>query len=168
MDTLHEPRFDPPYTTDQPRMAHTAKIRHGIKTQFIGPGFNIARDKGLVFWQTLSNAIILIDSMPADCLVKVVKRDHDILYQKTQLQSKVTSEVVPRGIWRHDRLCLQRPEAFRLCSNPLRLGRPDETFLALVFPSQHSISGSAPGGIRPRRNSEKIDLWYCAFDSVRL
>ena len=33
-----------------------------------------AHDQGYVFWETLSNAIILNDSVPADCLVEVVVR----------------------------------------------------------------------------------------------
>ena len=38
----------------------------------------LAQVKGLVFWRTFSNSIFLNDSVPADCLVKVVTRNqHD-------------------------------------------------------------------------------------------
>ena len=33
----------------------------------------LAQNKELEFWQTINHAIILYDSMPADCLVKVVE-----------------------------------------------------------------------------------------------
>ena len=33
----------------------------------------LAQDKGLVFWQTITNAIIFCDSVLADCPVKVVR-----------------------------------------------------------------------------------------------
>ena len=47
----------------------------------------LAHNKGLELWQTMNNAIILYDSMPADCLVKVAERnlDHteaEILFEK--------------------------------------------------------------------------------------
>ena len=37
----------------------------------------LARNKGLEFGQTIHNAIIVSDSMPVDCLVKVVERNLD-------------------------------------------------------------------------------------------
>ena len=42
----------------------------------------IAQDKERVFWQTMCNAIILNDSMPSDCMIKVVSKTNEILCHK--------------------------------------------------------------------------------------
>ena len=88
-------------------------------------GLQMAHDEGLVFWQTISTAIILNDSTPADCLLKVVKRNHEKLYQRTQPESQVTPQVVLRASWRQDQLSSEKPEA--CCSSsdhlsPVKLG----------------------------------------------
>ena len=46
----------------------------------------IAQDKGLVFWQTISNAMLLQEFKPGACMVKAVRKNTDdteaeILYQ---------------------------------------------------------------------------------------
>ena len=42
-----------------------------------------AQDKGLTFWQTWSHAVIFYDSVPADCIEKVViTKNEEILYQR--------------------------------------------------------------------------------------
>ena len=42
----------------------------------------LAQNQGSVFWQTISTPIILNDSMPAQGLVRVIKRKtHEVLYQ---------------------------------------------------------------------------------------
>ena len=61
--------------------------------QSFGLILRLAHNKGLEFWQTVNNAIILYDSMPPDCQVKVVKRNLDdteaeILYKKEQLEDR--------------------------------------------------------------------------------
>ena len=44
----------------------------------------LAQRKGLKFYQTWSNAIILYDTLPADCISKVVvMKSEEIIYQKT-------------------------------------------------------------------------------------
>ena len=45
-----------------------------------------AQDQGLAFWQTRSNAIVLHDSIPADCVERVVNtKTEETLYQKVSL-----------------------------------------------------------------------------------
>ena len=46
-------------------------------TQYIGLICHSRETEGLDCGQTITNAIILYDSMRADCLVKVVERDLD-------------------------------------------------------------------------------------------
>ena len=44
------------------------------------------QDKGLAFWQTRSNATVLHDSMPADCVERLVNtKTEETLYQKVSL-----------------------------------------------------------------------------------
>ena len=57
---------------NQPR-----KLLYTLKIGMIAPRsllvrFKLAQDKGLVSWQTISNAIILYESTPADCSFNVV------------------------------------------------------------------------------------------------
>ena len=59
----------------------------------------LAQDKRLIFWQSMSNAINLYESVPADCLVKVVRRKLDdteaeLLYQKRAPQLKEAPLIV--------------------------------------------------------------------------
>ena len=54
-----------PYTLKWRRM-HNAVYRFN---------FRPAQNKGLEFWKTITNAIILCDSMPAGFLIKVLKRN---------------------------------------------------------------------------------------------
>ena len=47
----------------------------------------LAQDKGSIFWQTHSHATVLCESMLADCMVEVMRRNQDnteaeIRYQK--------------------------------------------------------------------------------------
>ena len=53
----------------------------------------IAQDKGLIFRETLPNAIIFNDSAPPDCLVKVVGKDNEILNHQMTLELQVVPEV---------------------------------------------------------------------------
>ena len=49
-------------------------MKHGgdIRTQCTWVDINLALRKGLRFYQTRSNAIILLETLPADCIPKVV------------------------------------------------------------------------------------------------
>ena len=89
----------------------------------------MAHDEGLVFWQTISTAIVLNDSMPADCLLKMVKRNHEILYHKTKPESQVTPDVVVRATWRQDQLSSEKPEACCSSSDHLSPGKLGATLV---------------------------------------
>ena len=59
-----------------------------------------AQDKGLAFWQTRSNALILENSVPADCLEKVVNnKTEEILYQKIRLLPRLPLKVILKSVW---------------------------------------------------------------------
>ena len=94
VDRLHEPRVDPRYTTDQPRLVlFTIYWR---RHQDAGYWFDLklAQEKDWYIGKTISNAIIVSDSMLAERLVKVVKRDHELSDQRSQPESQVTLKVV--------------------------------------------------------------------------
>ena len=59
-----------------PRLARYVN-KHGknSKTQFFGVDINLAIEKGLKFYQTRSNAIILRETLPAYCIPKVVRTE---------------------------------------------------------------------------------------------
>ena len=84
VDPMSEPREDQPYDVTKPRQVpdRTRWKVHWNAVYWINLGS--AQDQGLVFWQTLSDAIIFHNSAPADCLEQVVKtQTGKILYQKT-------------------------------------------------------------------------------------
>ena len=50
----------------------------------------IAEEKGLLFYQTMSHAVVLFDTLPAVCIEKVVcMKTKDELHQKVRLTSRV-------------------------------------------------------------------------------
>ena len=59
-----------------------------------------AQNRGSVFWQTVFNANVVNDSVPLDCLIKVVRRkSRDIFYQKTKSMPQATPRVYLRSAW---------------------------------------------------------------------
>ena len=54
-----------------------------------------AQDKGLLFWQTRSDAIIFYNSVPADCVETVVKtQTTEILYKKVSLSPRPPPKII--------------------------------------------------------------------------
>ena len=78
-------------------------------------GLRQAQNKGLEFWQTINNTIILYDPMPADRLVQVAKRNLDdaeaeILNDKEQPEQREAPRVVMQdnpGVKARARSCTQ-------------------------------------------------------------
>ena len=62
------------------------------------------QDKGLQFWQTRSHAIILYDSVPADCCEKVVSTREDKICTKGFLRHDLMRKMVLKNAWKvqHD------------------------------------------------------------------
>ena len=64
---------------------HNTCIKHGrnIKTLYIGSILNLLKRKGLKFYQTRSNAIILYNILPAYCIPKaIVMGTGETIYEK--------------------------------------------------------------------------------------
>ena len=80
---------------------HNTCIKHGrdIKTQKIGSNINLAMRKGLKFYQTRSNAIILHETLPAYCIPKVVGMETgEVIHEKVYMSSRPP----PKISWKHD------------------------------------------------------------------
>ena len=59
-----------------------------------------APDKGFAFWQTRSNDSILHNSVPADCLEKVVHtQTEEILHQKIHLSPRLPPKIILESAW---------------------------------------------------------------------
>ena len=83
--SMLRPRYLPNEPWNVPYELRWRRIHNAV----FGIDLKSAKNKGLVFWQTITNAIILYDSMPAGCVVRVVRRSVDdteakILYEKAE------------------------------------------------------------------------------------
>ena len=118
----------------------TKQIGDAISTQFLGSICSSRKIRDF-FWQTICNAIILSDSMQAECLVQVIKcRTHEVFHQKPDQSLTVRQRLshVPTG-----------------SANQSALGNQVQGNLArllwLWYPWRHSNSGSASKGDRSPR-----------------
>ena len=117
-----------------PRLEEGAKndslqidMEKGAQCSLLARYKKLAKDEGLVFWETVSNFIILYESMPADCLVKVVRRnrndtDEEILDQgETPAPREAPRVVLKRApfAWRDPSRNLPQDDVAR--STPIRL-----------------------------------------------
>ena len=56
--------------------------------------------KGLMFYQTRSNAVILYDTLPACCISKaIVMRSEEIIYQKVYVSPRPPPTISYKGNW---------------------------------------------------------------------
>ena len=64
-----------------------------------------AQDQELNIWQTRSYAIILYDSVPADCIERVVntKTKEEVLYQKASLSPRLPPKIILKDAWQVQR-----------------------------------------------------------------
>ena len=63
----------------------------------------LARRKGLKFYQTRSNAIILHDTLPAHCISKVVvMKSEEIIYQKVYVSPRPPPKISYKDNWMFD------------------------------------------------------------------
>ena len=68
--------------------------------QFIGSTCKVLMIEELIFWQKNFNAIIFDNSVPADCLEKVVHlKTGEILEQKIRLSPRLQPKVILKCVW---------------------------------------------------------------------
>ena len=74
-------------------------LGRNIKTRYFGLHIILAIQKGLTFYQTRSNAIILQRTLPAYCIPKVVRlKTGEVLYEKSYMSPRPP----PKISLRHD------------------------------------------------------------------
>ena len=74
---------------------------------------NLAIRKGLTFYQTRSNAIILQETLPAYCIPKVVRlKTGEVLYEKVSMSPRPPPKISPKHEWtkKMDSKVAQQPE----------------------------------------------------------
>lgn len=81
---------------------HNTCITHGrnIKTRFFWVDIDLAIQKGLTFYQTRLNAIILQRKLPAYCIPTVVKlKTGEVLYEKAYMSPRQQPKISLRHNW---------------------------------------------------------------------
>ena len=73
VDPRNEPHRVEPYDVKGPRMVPHRTSWKASQNAVYWINLKSAQDRGLIFWQTNSSAIIFDDSVPADCLEQVVQ-----------------------------------------------------------------------------------------------
>ena len=89
-------------STWEHRVLHGTCIQHGrnIKIRCIGSDIDFALKKGLKFYQTRSNAIILHDTLPAYCIPKVVRMETgEVIFEKVFLSPRPPPKTSLKHEW---------------------------------------------------------------------
>ena len=80
---------------------HNAWKRHQDAVYWVD--INLAIEKGLKFYQTRSNAIILQGTLPAYCIPKVVKqKTGEVLYEKVYLSPRPPPKISLKHEWKRE------------------------------------------------------------------
>ena len=83
-----------------PRRAQYLQHGRNIKTRVLWVDINLAIRKGLTFYQTRSNAIILQGTLPAYCIPKVVRLNTgEVLYEKAYMSPRPPPKISLRHDW---------------------------------------------------------------------
>ena len=87
----------------KPRLASYEKkwIRHQDTVYWVD--IHLTRRKGLMFYQTRSNAIILCDTLPAYCISKaIVMKFEEITFQKVYVSPRPSPKISYKDNWMCD------------------------------------------------------------------
>ena len=80
---------------------HNAWKRHQDAVYWVD--INVAIEKGLTFYQTRSNAIILQGILPACCIPKVVRRKNgEVLYEKVYMSPRPPPKISLKHEWKRE------------------------------------------------------------------
>ena len=105
-----------------------------------------AQDRGLIFWRTNSNTIILDDSVPAHCLQKVVNhKTGDILYQKIRLSSRPPPKVTLKSAWQVRYESTGKSVADQVTTRPEVEVSPKQRRIDCCIAKQHSVNAIQRG-----------------------
>ena len=84
---------------------HNTCIKHGrdIRTQCIWVDINLALRKGLKFYQTRSNAIILHDTLPAYCIPKAIRMETgEVIYETVYMSPRPPPKISLKHDWKRE------------------------------------------------------------------
>ena len=155
MDKSHQ---DPDvFDLNAPRHAqylHNARKRYQDAVYWLD--INLAIKKGLTFYHTRSNAIILQETLPAYCIPKVVRmKTREVLYEKVYMSPRPPPKISLKHEWKRELGSdhAQRAEAGQLSRsfqsnqptlNPIRerSGRPDITHDVIGVQDERKTSRS--------------------------
>ena len=94
---------------------HNAWNRHQDAAHWVD--INVAIEKGLKFYQTRSNAIIIQETLPAYCIPKVVRmKTGEVLYEKVYMSLRPPPKISLKHEWKRELGSehAQRPEVGQL------------------------------------------------------
>ena len=101
VDPMNEPQRDELYDVKGPRQVPDGMKWKVHQNAVYWINLQSAQDRGLIFWQKHSNAIIFDNSVPADCLFKKVVnlKTGEILDQKIRLSPRLPPKVFLKCVW---------------------------------------------------------------------
>ena len=80
---------------------HKAWKKHQNTVYWID--INLAIEKGLKFYQTRSNAIILQETLPAYCIPKVVSMETgEVIYEKVYMSPRLPPKISLKHVWKRE------------------------------------------------------------------
>ena len=80
---------------------HNAWKRHQDAVYWVD--INLAIEKGLTFYQTRSNAIILQETLPAYCIPKVVRMETgEVIYEKVYMSPRPPPKISLKHEWKRE------------------------------------------------------------------
>ena len=95
VDPTNDSQRDEPHDVKEPREVPCRMKWNVHQNAVCWINLQSAQDRGLAFWQTHSNASILDNSVPADCLQKVVRtKNEEILTEKIRLSPRLPRKFV--------------------------------------------------------------------------
>ena len=131
-------------------------MEEASRRSFFWVDINLAIKKGLTFYQTRSNAIILQETLPAYCIPKVARlKTGEVLYEKVYMSPRLLPKISLKHEWKRELGSdhAQRAEAGQLSKsfhskqptlNPIRerSGRPDITHDVIGVQDERKTSRS--------------------------
>ena len=80
---------------------HNAWKRHQDAVYWVD--INLAIEKGLTFYQTRSNAIILQEALPAHCIPQVVRlKTGEVLFEKVYMSHRLPPKISLKHEWKRE------------------------------------------------------------------
>ena len=143
----------------QAQSMHKAWKKHQNTVYWVD--INLALKKGLKFYQTRSNAVIVHETLPAYCIPKVVRMDTgEVIYEKVYMSLRPPPKISMKNDWKTElgSEVAQRPEgqvaqqsrSFQSNQPTPNPGRDDKT----GQPAVGSDPRTAPGARKTSRSQE--------------